>query len=166
MNKLAFTEIKDVSSLELIASLANEIWCEHYTSIIGKDQVYYMLEKFQSVQAINDQIKNGYIYYVIKNEIDSVGYLSFKADSNNLFLSKLYIKSCYRGKGYGKQAIKFIEEYAKNEHLEKITLTVNKNNHNSIAVYKKTGFNTIEAIANDIGCGYVMDDYKMEKAVL
>ena len=34
-----------------VADLANTIWTEHFTPLIGSAQVYYMLEKFQSVVA-------------------------------------------------------------------------------------------------------------------
>jgi hypothetical protein len=43
-------------------------------------------------------------------------------------------------------------------------LTVNKGNP-SVQAYERLGFRIIEALVMDIGGGYVMDDYKMEKAV-
>ena len=42
-------------------------------------------------------------------------------------------------------------------------LTVNKGNTDSIAVYLKSGFVVREEAVFDIGSGYVMDDYVMEK---
>ena len=44
-----------------------------------------------------------------------------------------------------------------------ISLTVNKHNSNSIEAYKKMGFEIIRPMVTDIGSGYVMDDYYMEK---
>ena len=49
-------------------------------------------------------------------------------------------------------------EYGKN----KIKLTVNKNNTNTIKTYEKWGFKQIDSVVTDIGCGFVMDDYIME----
>ena len=43
-----------------IADLAKIIWNEHFTPIIGKDQVGYMIEKFQSYPALREQIADGY----------------------------------------------------------------------------------------------------------
>jgi hypothetical protein len=43
-------------------------------------------------------------------------------------------------------------------------LTVNKGNA-SVQAYERLGFRIVEAMVIDIGGGYVMDDYKMEKAV-
>ena len=42
-------------------------------------------------------------------------------------------------------------------------LTVNKYNSSSIEVYKKRGFEITDAAVTDIGSGFVMDDYIMEK---
>lgn len=44
---------------------------------------------------------------------------------------------------------------------DKITLTVNKNNLNSISIYKRMGFEIEGELITDIGGGFVMDDYLM-----
>ena len=86
----------------LIESLAQEIWDEHYTSIIGHRQVVYMLNKFQSSTAIKSQIEEGYAYYLIDFLGSHVGYLSFKKERDALFLSKVYVLNELRGKGIGR----------------------------------------------------------------
>ena len=42
--------------LQEIAALADVIWHEHCTPIIGKEQVEYMLSRFQSYPALQDQV--------------------------------------------------------------------------------------------------------------
>jgi len=148
---------------KIIASLAKSIWTEHYTPIIGKSQVVYMLEKFQSTTAIEDQVEKGFMYYLILYQDTYVGYFSFSKNEDSLFLSKLYVLNLVRKKGIGRTALSFIESKAKDLDLKKIKLTVNKFNTNSIKAYEKMGFNNIEAIIQDIGNGYVMDDYILEK---
>ncbi|MEL6810818.1 MAG: GNAT family N-acetyltransferase [Bacteroidota bacterium] len=156
------TDLQDYKSIEL---LAIEIWNEHYTPIIGKAQVDYMLDKFQSVRAIQSQIEEGAHYYVIRYENEDVGYISFYKQEDTLFLSKIYVSSHFRGKGIGKVAMNFIEDQARTSGYRTISLTVNKYNTNSIKAYEKMDFKKIEALVMDIGNGYVMDDYKMEKAL-
>ena len=57
---------KTIDDYNTIAELANVIWHEHYTPIIGVEQVVYMLDKFQSTQAIQQQIKEeDYQYFKI-----------------------------------------------------------------------------------------------------
>ena len=108
-----FKPVKDLLDIDRVANLAKEIWTEHYTSIIGIDQVNYMLKKFQSKNAIETQItEDGYQYYLIKNNTNDIGYISVKEDNSALFLSKIYITKTYRGQGFGKIAMNFIESLA------------------------------------------------------
>lgn len=151
---------------KIISELAKVIWTEHYTPIIGADQVNYMLEKFQSEKAIKNQIvNNDYKYFIIYNTNSPIGYLSIKKEKTSLFLSKIYIDKTNRGKGIGKGAMKFIEEQAISLNCKKIYLTVNKYNTNSIMAYQKIGFKIIEELVIDIGNGFIMDDFKMEKSI-
>ena len=160
--KLAKTNL----DFKTISVLAKNIWTEHYTPIIGLDQVNYMLEKFQSEIAIQNQINiDSYKYYLIINKNTAIGYLSIKNNDDALFLSKIYIDKSCRGKGFGKIAINFIEEKAKDLNCQKIYLTVNKYNMNSIMAYQKIGFIKTEELVIDIGNGYVMDDFRMEKLI-
>ena len=123
-----------------------------------------MLFKFQTADAIKKQIEDGYMYYLILDKVAAeLGYLAIFPRGNELFLSKLYIKKEYRGQGLGRQALEFVEHVAKQNKLIKITLTVNKNNLNSINAYLKTGFIKTEEVGTDIGGGFFMDDYVMEK---
>jgi hypothetical protein len=62
----------------IIADLANCIWTEHYTPIIGEQQVAYMLKKFQSVFAIEAQVEKGMLYYLLLHQDNPVGYFYFK----------------------------------------------------------------------------------------
>ncbi|MGD1005815.1 MAG: GNAT family N-acetyltransferase [Ignavibacteriaceae bacterium] len=160
-----FIEVLTESQADVVEALAVEIWNEHYTPIIGKQQVSYMLEKFQSKEAMKEQIKNGYTYYLVEEGGCNIGYIGIELKKDELFLSKLYIKSSERGKGYGKKAVQFLEDLARGKKLNKISLTVNKNNVKSIAVYEKIGFKNLGSIIMDIGGGFVMDDYKMEKRI-
>ncbi len=160
-----FIKVKGIKQLQNVENLAREIWTEHYTPIIGKDQVSYMLDKFQSVAAICFQIDKGMEYFLILDEGDTVGYMGLELRENELFLSKIYVLSSMRGKGIGKKAIVFAAKIARRKKLGKITLTVNKGNLSSIKAYEKMGFINKGSIVSDIGNGFVMDDYKMEKAV-
>lgn len=163
---LNFKTALNNKDFEVIAELAKTIWTEHYTPIIGIEQVKYMLDKFQSQKAIKKQVMDdNYIYYILSNESIAIGYISIKKNDDTLFLSKLYIDKLNRGKGFGKLAMNFIEELAKNLNCNKIFLTVNKYNTNSIKTYKKVGFNIIEELVIDIGNGFIMDDFKMEKLI-
>lgn len=153
------------SHYQELEELAAEIWTEHYTPIIGRAQVSYMLDKFQNAEAIAKQIADGAEYFLMQEDKKTIGYFSYQKRDGALFLSKIYLLKDARGKGFGKQAISFIAEKAKNKGLKSIALTVNKYNYNSIKAYEKMGFVTLRELVADIGEGYVMDDYWMELSV-
>ncbi|WP_246540003.1 GNAT family N-acetyltransferase [sulfur-oxidizing endosymbiont of Gigantopelta aegis] len=140
------------------------IWHEYFTPIIGKDQVEYMLDKYQSKESIAQQIKMGYDYYLLYENPSSIGYLGIKIiEGEELFLSKFYILAEHRHKGFGKQTFNFLEQLALKKNLKKISLTVNKYNAEAIIAYQHLGFANVGSIIQDIGNGFIMDDYKMEK---
>lgn len=147
-----------------IEQLANTIWREHYIPIVGKPQIDYMLDKYQSAKAISEQIAHGFEYFTTTFNQIPMGYFSIKQEKEYLFLSKIYILKNYRGKGIGKIMMTSIEEKSKVYNLNKVRLTVNIHNSNSIKAYEKLGFTNVGALVTDIGNGFVMDDYVMEKA--
>lgn len=147
---------------QIIADLAAVIWTEHYTPIIGIEQVSYMLNKFQTAVAIEDQINEGVSYYLIIHKGKNAGYFSIFKKNESLFLSKFYVLKELRGQGIGKKALAFIRNEATSRGCTTISLTVNKNNSDAIGAYEKIGFAKIDAVVTPIGNNFVMDDYVME----
>ncbi|MCL6265338.1 GNAT family N-acetyltransferase [Flagellimonas myxillae] len=162
---VSITAAHSTEDFKTISELARNIWTQHYTPIIGEQQVTYMLDKFQSSAAIEGQVKNGYSYFLLQYEQVPVGYFAFRVDEDFLFLSKIYVQSSHRGKGVGRRAIEFMKTRVKELNLKKIRLTVNKYNSNSIKAYEKIGFINVDSVVQDIGNGFVMDDYVLEKKI-
>ena len=156
-----FREARSTEDYIQIADLADTIWREHYTPIIGKAQVDYMLEHFQSREAISRQVSDGMKYFLIQEGPIPRGYLAIEKRGRELFLSKIYLLREYRGLGMGKAAMDFIAERAREFGCDRIALTVNKNNNRSIKAYSRMGFENVGALVTDIGGGFVMDDYRM-----
>ncbi|WP_157209103.1 GNAT family N-acetyltransferase [Mariniflexile maritimum] len=146
-----------------IEALADTIWREYYIPMVGKPLIDYMLEKFQTAKAIEQQVELGFEYFLITFDRMPVSYIAIKKEETSLFLSKIYVLSSYRGKKIAKKAMGFILEKAKGYQLKTIRLTVNVNNTNSINVYEKWGFVKLEPLKADIGNGFYMDDYVMIK---
>lgn len=158
---MELVKVKTKKQIQDTARLANEIWHEHYSSIISEEQIDYMVEKFQSAEVISKQIKKeNYEYYNFVDNGRSVGYFGFvEQDGEALFLSKIYLLKSERGKGFSRRAFEFLKGEAKNRGLSKIWLTVNKGNKHSIDIYKKFGMYIERTQIADIGGNFVMDDY-------
>jgi ribosomal protein S18 acetylase RimI-like enzyme len=154
--------------IDTVVTLAREIWSEHFIPIIGKPQVDYMLEKLQSAPAIGRQIREeGYEYFVLVDESKPFGYFALVAQeqSASMQLSKLYLKRAFRGHGLGQAMLAFIEQECATRGIGELWLTVNKDNADAIAFYRRVGFRIVEPMVTDIGSGFFMDDYRMKKTV-
>ncbi|MBR5152936.1 MAG: GNAT family N-acetyltransferase [Clostridia bacterium] len=147
-----------------IAALAQRVWHTTYDALIGPSQVDYMLEKFQSADAIASSIQeNRYRYLMAVGESGLIGYCGVKEENpTDIFLSKVYVDPDFQGNGIAKAMIQFfIDEYRASGHT-RMHLTVNKGNQNAISAYLKMGFIKFGTAVTDIGSGYVMDDDLME----
>ena len=81
----------------------------------------------------------------------------------DVYKRQVYLQAEERGKGFASQAIAFYERLCHERGLEAMYLTVNKHNDLGIRAYLGKGFETIDAVETDIGNGFVMDDFIMEK---
>lgn len=158
--------VENTEQIRRVAALAEVIWQEHFTPIIGRAQVAYMLDKFQSAAAIEAQIRaQAYAYYLLFEGEAPFGYLAFVEQAAGLFLSKFYIRAEQRGRGHGRAALAWLEREARQRGLAQIHLTVNRHNAGTIAAYRALGFAISGEQLSDIGGGFVMDDYCMAKAL-
>ena len=160
-------QVSTADDIAAVVRMARAIWREHYVSIVGRAQVDYMLEKFQSAAAIRDQIDRGFEYYRIIADDSDAGYVAIvpDADPGVLFLSKIYVARAFRGRGLGTQALALVETRCRELGRRVLRLTVNRDNSTSIAWYESKGFVNAGPLVQDIGAGFVMDDFVMEKTV-
>jgi GNAT superfamily N-acetyltransferase len=96
-----------------------------------------------------------------------VGYVSFEKvpDERVVFINKLYIQPAMQGRGLGAAALSWIADRAREMGADHLRLRVNKRNAAAIRSYLRGGFVFQEDVVTDIGSGYVMDDYVMEKGI-
>ena len=157
--------VLDKQNIERLVALAKPIWEVHYTPIIGEKQVAYMLDKFQNEQAVESQMNEGYQYFEVYLDEQLMGYFSIQLRNEfSLFISKFYLAKQARGKKLGSAMLEYIYNLAKKRECKTIDLTVNKYNP-AYDVYLKLGFNNIGSVEMDIGNGYIMDDFLMQKCI-
>lgn len=152
-----------IADAPLIEALAKEIWTQHYASIITMAQITYMLDRFQSADAISKDIQNGAFFDIAYLEDEPCGYSATFPKESGFFLSKLYVKQSCRAQGVARTLVSHVDARAKDVGAPRIWLTCNKHNKNSLAAYERLGFSIIEECETDIGNGFIMDDYVLEK---
>jgi diamine N-acetyltransferase len=167
---LEFAAVTTPQQVTAVAALAHDIWYEFYVPLIGRAQVDYMVRKFQNAVAIQLQIDQGYEYFLVRQEHASgpatdIGYCAVQEQPGRvMFLSKFYLHHAARGSGTGRRCMEFIEGLARRRELSLLWLTVNKGNP-AVQAYQRMGFQVAAELVMDIGGGFVMDDYRMEKAL-
>ena len=153
-----------------VEEAAFNVWDNYYKDIFSKEQIDYMLKKYQSREALKKQIADGYIYYMILADNHLAGYMCVLVQSNYLYLARLYIKAEYRRQGLAKKTISHLESIFKKpelgfSHIKKLRLKVERNNSFAINVYEHLGFKKIRSEDTDIGGGFVCRDYVMEREI-
>jgi ribosomal protein S18 acetylase RimI-like enzyme len=150
----------DRDRLQQLQNLAQEIWQAYYPPLIGQAQVDYMLNQFQSLSAITLDIHQGMQYYLIQRGEMVLGYCALQPQGMHWYVSKLYILPQYHHQGIGSRAVNFM---AKKALPLPLRLRVYKYNP-ALRFYQKQGFRVIGPVTTDIGNGFVMDDFVMERA--
>lgn len=148
----------DAEKINEMSRMATAIVRDYYDPIIGKEQNDYMLEMFQTPEAIAEQMEHGYSYYFARENGKNLGFFAFYPRENALYLSKLYLYKEQRGKGYARPILEFLKDQARELGFNRIELNVNRYNETRF-IYEKLGFTVEWEEKNDIGNGFYMDDY-------
>lgn len=163
MDRTMNIHLKDATEndAEMISNLAQVIWHEHYTPIIGEHQVNYMLKKMYSLNTLKNTIKSGtQNFHLIINDDIPIGFISFENISKiEGFINKFYILQKYQKKGIGQFSFDLLVN--KYPEVNTIRLQVNRQNIKPINFYFKIGFKIEKAADFDIGDGYFMNDFVM-----
>lgn len=163
---LTIRPVTSPEQIEVVALLADAIWNECYAELLSREQIRYMVDKFQSGHAISDQIENeGYLYYLFTIDGNNAGYIGLQPKDGRMLLSKIYLLKSYRGSGHLAMLFGFVDSVAKRHACSTVWMTANKGNERAAAAYRKMGFKVAREQVADIGQGFVMDDYVFEKPV-
>lgn len=151
---------------ETVAALGDAIWRAHYSKLISMAQIEYMLAGRYTPERLSKYISASDRWlHILRLDGSPVGYCSYclTGKPGELKLEQLYLLPELHGRGLGRFMLAHVEADAVRMGCATIMLTVNKGNVSSIAIYDRAGFTVRESAVFDIGNGYVMDDYVMEK---
>lgn len=163
--------VRKISAGELptVRHLAQKIWPQVYPKIISLGQIRYMLSRYYDLEQMKGEItKRGVCFALIDVENQAVGYLSFEVlrGERMAFLHKLYVRPEFHGAGAGALALNWVADAAARLGLGAIRLRVNKQNIQAIRAYLRNGFRFAGEEKTDIGGGFVMDDYWMQRDIV
>jgi GNAT superfamily N-acetyltransferase len=149
--------------IPLIRELCFKVWPQTYASIVSQEQIDYMLDKMYSSPSLQKQMDTGSQFILVYDEADPVGFASYFEKAPSVYkLDKIYVLLSQQGKGTGKFVIGYIINEIKQRGATSLQLQVNRYNK-AKDFYEKMGFAVIDEKDFDIGQGFFMNDYVMEK---
>jgi ribosomal protein S18 acetylase RimI-like enzyme len=151
--------------IPLIRELTFKVWPQTYASLLTQEQIDYMLEMMYSHAALQKQMNNGSQFIFACENEEPVGFAAFFEKTPLIFkLDKLYILPSQQGKGTGRYVIDYIIDEIKKKGATALQLQVYRQNK-ARNFYEKLGFTILEKKDFDIGNGFFMNDYIMEKKI-
>lgn len=149
---------------EAVAELARAVWQATYPAIIGQAQVDYMLDQRYKPGLIRQLLARGDLWLAAHAGAELVGFAhGYALQDGDYKLDKLYVASAWQRHGIGGELIRAVAERAARHGSRRLLLRVNRQNQAAIDAYLKHGFQVATVIVEDIGGGFMMDDYVMIK---
>jgi ribosomal protein S18 acetylase RimI-like enzyme len=163
--KMSKFEIRKATAedIPLIRELCFKVWPQTYSSIVSPEQIDYMLGKMYSTSSLQKQMDAGSQFILVYEGNEPVGFAAYFEKTPSVFkLDKIYILLSQQGKGTGRFVIDHIIGEIKQKGATALQLQVNRHNK-AKNFYEKLGFVVIDEKDFDIGSGFFMNDYVMEK---
>tara|TARA_B100001059_G_C17733213_1_gene527393 strand:- start:102 stop:587 length:486 start_codon:yes stop_codon:yes gene_type:complete len=151
------------NELELIHTMAHEIWPICFKEMISQEQIKYMLEWMYNLKQLEQNFNKGHEFIILREQEKNIGFASFefRKEKSCVRLHKLYVNPKQHHKGSGRKILQYIYGAAREHKLNALDLFVNRTNP-AVNFYQKIGFEIVESIDLDIGNGYFMNDYRMK----
>ncbi|MEW5965530.1 MAG: GNAT family N-acetyltransferase [Pseudomonadota bacterium] len=153
-------------AVDAVAALARTVWQATYPALISQAQIDAMLADRYAPARIRAQLDDpAHAWRVAHADGTPVGFAHAYLDGSDCKLDKLYVHPQHQRRGHGAALMHAIETWARDRHATRLHLQVNRGNEGAIRAYERYGFRIVEARVFDIGNGFEMDDYVMEKAL-
>jgi ribosomal protein S18 acetylase RimI-like enzyme len=155
------------ADIPVIQNIAKITWQPTYVPLIGQTQVDYMLDKMYSKGALLEQLSEGHVFLIAELGMKEVGFASYSIiddDNHGYKLHKIYVLPEVHGKGVGKFLINEVVDQIRAAGGKTLSLNVNRDNK-AKDFYERGGFKVKETVDIEIGNGFFMNDYIMEKPI-
>ncbi|TAG21734.1 MAG: GNAT family N-acetyltransferase [Cytophagia bacterium] len=154
------------AELRIVRQIAYATWPSTYGEILSMAQIEYMLELMYNLDTLQKQLEEkSQVFLLAFSSNEILGFASYELnykDAASTKIHKIYMLPQAQGKGIGKALIEAIETTARQNGNDALILNVNQFNK-AVSFYERIGFKKAGNEVIDIGNGYVMDDFIMQK---
>jgi ribosomal protein S18 acetylase RimI-like enzyme len=156
--------LANTDDLVTVEQLAREIWPVTYGPLLTAEQLEYMLDLIYNNAALRNQMQNQqHTFLMVEQDGEPVAFAAYSTVEPGISkLHKIYVHQKTQGQGIGKQLVDYIVSQLQTQNIHTLRLNVNRQNKARF-FYEKLGFEITKEEDIDIGNGYFMVDYVMEK---
>lgn len=160
----------EAKHIPIIQDIVRATWPVAYAGILSEEQSGYMMNMMYTDQTLKEQMEElGHHFLLGGNDhSEYLGFVSFEFNYRSTLhtkIHKLYILPQFQGMGLGQYLIEKVAEKASGIGNVSILLNVNRYNK-ALNFYKRLDFNIIGEEDINIGKGFLMEDYILEKRIL
>lgn len=114
---------------------------------------FYALEQISfdekvARSALSQLIENEFFgcVWLLQNEVETIGYValifgfSLEYGGRDALIDELYLRENFRGQGFGTDAIKFVENFCRENDIKALHLEVSHHNAKARALYERLKF--------------------------
>ena len=169
---------EDIPTIERLARVT---WPDTFRDILSTAQIEYMLTMMYAPASLREQMDRGHIFHLllahdpqaftgtyagVGARYRAVGYVSHEPDylQETAKIHKLYVVPGAQGRGYGRALVRRVESEARRAGQLRLRLDVNYQNK-AVDFYERLGFVKVGRHDTEIGNGYLMEDWQMEKTI-
>lgn len=164
-NKTLSIHLLKEGEVDSLQKVAQKVWPATFKEILSPAQIAYMMEMMYSPKSLLEQQKSGCRLFILKKDAEDIGFISLehnKDDSGKTKVHKIYVLQEIQGTGAGKFLMD--HAFAEAEKYGDAAVFLNVNRYNkAIGFYEYYGFKKMYTEDIDIGQGYLMEDWVMER---
>lgn len=156
------------ADLPIIQNIAYQTWPNTFGDILSPAQIDYMLGMMYSLESLKTQVTEKNHVFLLAKDDDSGEYLGYTSYELNYKgqpatkIHKIYLLPASQGKGVGRLLIDRVAKAAKAHTNDRLSLNVNRFNK-AVQFYERMDFLVVGTEDIDIGDGFLMEDFIMEK---
>lgn len=169
MVTITFDKVTE-QDLYKIRELVQKIWPVTFSEILSEEQIAYMLQMMYSQESLIEQLANHSEFTIVRADDTEAGFAAYDVTygtcPKTAKLHKIYLLPEFQGMGLGKALMERVVTNAIENGCEILCLNVNRFNKKAIEIYQKLNFTIVKQEDIDIGNGYLMEDYVMEKKLI
>jgi ribosomal protein S18 acetylase RimI-like enzyme len=153
------------SELHIVSDLAHKIWPSTYSQIISIEQMTFMLNWMYSIETLEKSYETNHAFFAVFDADQPLGFIDLELHNPNphwMKLQKIYVLPEKQKLGIGLALMDYTVLFAQENNVKHITLQVNRNNK-AVVFYQKLGYYVVDEQDFDIGNGYFMNDFVLQK---